>query len=317
MSDRSNAEPLAEIAPGLMRCDTGYLRSGHTACYLLSNGGRAAIIDTGVGASVPGILDALAGQGIPRDAVDWVIPTHVHLDHAGGAGGLMQGLPNARLGIHPSGAEHMADPGRLEAGVRALYGDEFFDREYAPLTPVDRERMVTLDDGETVFVGQRPLEVLHTPGHAWHHLSLHDVDASVLIAGDAFGASYPGYIQARGLFLVPVVPPPQFNPEAYRATLARIVALAPRRVAPAHFPTIDAVDAAASVLEEMLDAAIEWTWQAASAADLNQRLLDGWCRWLPADATREQLERDFGLDIWLTSEGLWLWRSKQERKAAR
>ncbi len=317
MSDGPKVDPLTEIAPGLMRCDTGYLRAGHTACYLLTHGGRAAIIDTGVGASVPGILDALSRQNIPRDAVDWVIPTHVHLDHAGGAGALMQALPSARLGIHPSGAEHMADPSRLEVGVRALYGDEFFDREYAPLTPVARERMVTLDDGETLFVGQRPLEILHTPGHAWHHLSVFDVESAVLIAGDAFGASYPGYIQQRSLFMVPVVPPPQFSPAAYRATLARIVALAPRAVAPAHFPTIDRVDAAASLLEAMLDAAIEWTWQAASAADLNQRLLDGWCRWLPSDATREQLERDFGLDIWLTSEGLWLWRSKEERKAAR
>ena len=311
------ADPLTDIAPGLIRCDTGYMRAGHTACYLVLDQDRAAIIDTGVGASVPGILDALARRGVRREAVDWIIPTHVHLDHAGGAGALMQALPNARLGIHPSGAEHMADPTRLEAGVRSLYGDAFFDREYAPLTPVARERIDALEDGATVFVGKRPLDVLHTPGHAWHHLSVSDVTTAVLIAGDAFGASYPGYVQERGLFLVPVVPPPQFDPAAYRSTLARIVALAPSQVAPAHFPLIHNVDAAASLLEAMLDAAIEWTWQAASAADLNQRLLDGWCRWLPADATREQLERDFGLDIWLTSEGLWLWRSKEEKKAAR
>ena len=315
MSNGRQRHRLEPIAPGLWRCDTGYLRPGHTACYLLIDHGRAAIVDTGVGASVPRILQALASQGIDAAAVDWVIATHVHLDHAGGAGALMEALPRARLGVHPCGVEHMADPSRLEAGVRALYGDAFFDREYAPLTPVARQRISALEDDAAVSVGARRLQVLHTPGHAWHHLSIFDPASRVVIAGDAFGASYPGYVDETRLFLVPVVPPPQFNPAAYRASLARIVALEPEVIAPAHFPSIEAVEAAAMRLESMLGAAIDWTWQAASALDLGQRLLDGWCQWLPADTTREQLERDFGLDIWLTAEGLWLWRSKQEKKA--
>lgn len=305
------------IAPGLIQIDTGYLRAAHTAAYLVIEDGHAAIIDTGVGHSVPRILSCLAGNGIDRGAVDWVIPSHVHLDHAGGAGGLMAALPNARLGVHPSGEPHMVDPTRLESGVRALYGDAFFDREYAPLTPVPPTRITALDDGETVVLGGRELQVIHTPGHAWHQLSLFDEASSVLIAGDAFGASYPGYAEGDTPFLVPVVPPPQFDPDAYRATLARIRALQPRRVAPAHFPIIDAPLAAADRLQAMLEAAVEWSADAQTPDELQQWLVDGWAQWLPADCEQRAFERDFDLDLWLTAEGLWHWRRKQQRRAAR
>lgn len=305
------------IAPGLIQIDTGYLRAAHTAAYLVIDNSRAAIIDTGVGHSVPRILSCLDANGVDRDAVDWVIPTHVHLDHAGGAGGLVAALPSARLGVHPSGEPHLIDPTRLETGVRALYGDEFFDREYAPLTPVSATRVVSLDEGESLTVGARKLDVIHTPGHAWHHLSLHDPLSAVLIAGDAFGASYPGYAEGASPFLIPVVPPPQFDPQAYYRTLARIRRLQPRRVAPAHFPVIDAPAIAVDRLQAMLEAAVDWTGQADSSDHLRQRLVEGWAQWLPEGIRPAAFERDFGLDLWLTAEGLWHWRQKQARRATR
>ncbi|KAF0280483.1 MBL fold metallo-hydrolase [Spiribacter aquaticus] len=314
-----NTTPTAaatEIAPGLIRIDTGYLRPAHTACYLVIDQGRAALVDTGVVHSVAVILEALAASGLDRSAVDWVIPTHVHLDHAGGAGPLMQALPAARLGVHPSGVDHLVDPGRLEAGVRALYGDAFFDREYAPLVPVDPTRIVALEDGAMVATGARQLQVIHTPGHAWHHLSLLDADRSVFIAGDAFGAGYPGYAEGAAPFLVPVVPPPQFDPDAYRQTLERIRDIDPRYVAPAHFPLIEAPRAAADRLQTLLDAAVDWTLECDSLDDLQRRLVSGWAEALPAGADRAAFERDFGLDLWLTVEGLWHWRRKKARRAS-
>jgi glyoxylase-like metal-dependent hydrolase (beta-lactamase superfamily II) len=305
------------LAPGLIQIDTGYLRASHTACYLVIDAGRAAIIDTGVGYSAPRILDVLTEHGLARSAVDWVIPTHVHLDHAGGAGALMDVLPEARLGVHPSGASHMVDPSRLEAGVRALYGDAFFDREYAPISPVDERRVVPLADGEWLSVGERRLEVIHTPGHAWHQLGVFDLESRALMAGDAFGASYPGYGTDDSPFLIPVVPPPQFAPEAYRETLTRIVALDPCWVAPAHFPVVKAPQTAARYLRAMLDAAVEWAWTAESRETLLRQLTDGWAEWLPADCDPSAFERDFGLDLWLTAEGLWYWREKAVRRRDR
>ncbi len=316
MDDTGHAHALDAIAPGLLRFDTGYIRQAHTACYVVEDRGCVAIIDTGVGASIPALLQKLEEIGLTRDNVEWVIPTHVHLDHAGGAGALMQALPNARLGVHPSGAEHMIDPTRLEAGVRALYGDAFFEREYAPLIPVPADRVEILEDETDLRVGTRLLDVLHTPGHAWHHLSLLDTASNILIAGDAFGASYPPYVGEQHAFAVPVVPPPQFKPEAYQATLQRIVELLPTAVAPAHFPLIHDVPAMAQQLSEMLDAGIEQTMQAASKAELKERLQTAWARWLPPGCAKEDFIKDFDMDIWLTAEGMWLWREKQEKKKA-
>lgn len=316
MTDAGSANALDAIAPGLLRFDTGYIRQGHTACYVVEDRGCAAILDTGVGASTPALLAKLDEIGLARENVEWVIPTHVHLDHAGGAGALMQALPNARLGVHPSGAEHMIDPSRLEAGVRALYGDAFFEREYAPLIPIAADRVEILEDATNVRVGTRLLDVLHTPGHAWHHLSLLDTASNVLIAGDAFGASYPGYISEDHAFAVPVVPPPQFKPEAYRATLQRIVDLMPAAVAPAHFPLIQDVAGMARQLTEMLDAAVTLAVQAESMRDIEQKLQTAWAGWLPAGCSQEAFIKDFDMDIWLTAEGMWLWREKQEKKKA-
>ena len=307
---------VAEIAEGLYRFDTGYVRPAHTACYLVVEEGRAAIVDTGVPASVPALLSTLDAVGVARDAVDYVIPTHVHLDHAGGAAALMEALPQARLGIHPSGAEHMADPTRLAAGVRALYGDAFFDAEYAPVRPIAAARMDVLEDGAQVRVGSRTLEIIHTPGHAWHHFSVLDRRGDTLIAGDAFGAGYPGFGTSGAPFVVPVVPPTQFKPDPYRQTLARIVALAPGQVAPAHFPLIEDVAGTAHRLEAMMDAAIEATWAADSAKDLEARLTDVWADWLPTGIEADAYRNAYGLDIWLTSEGMWLWREKEEKKKA-
>ena len=307
---------LVEIAEGLYRFDTGYHRAAHTAAYLLESNNAIGIVDSGVAANVPALLAAIHELGGSADTIEWIIPTHVHLDHAGGVGGLSAACGDARVGVHPSGAEHLADPARLEAGVRALYGDAFFDREYAPLTPVAADRLVELVDGEHLRVGQRTLRVLHTPGHAWHHLSLYDEHSSTLIAGDACGAGYPGFGAEGAPLVVPVVPPPQFKPEAYRATLAHIAKLQPARIAPAHFPLITDVTGTTERLERMLDAGLEQTAQAVSPQDLEARLLRRWAEWLPDGCSESAFREAYGLDIWLTAEGMWLWRRKQEKKAA-
>jgi len=302
---------LEAIGPGLYRFDTGYLRASHTAAYLLVDQGQIAILDSGVPANVPGLLDAVQALDGSVDEVTYVIPTHVHLDHAGGAGALMQALPQAKLGVHPSGVDHMVEPSRLEVGVRALYGDDFFDRQYAPVTAVAADRVEPLDDGRVLQVGGRALEVIYTPGHAWHQLGLLDRATRTFIAGDAFGAGYPGFGEEGAPFVVPVVPPPQFKPEAYRESLARIVKCAPAQVAPAHFPLITDVGGVAATLEVMLDAGIEATWAADSVDDLERRLQKVWFDWLPTGSDWSTYVKAYGKDIWLTAEGMWLWREKQ------
>lgn len=312
MPERKVADRFALIADGLYRFDTGYLRAGHTACYIVVNNGHAAIVDCGVTATAEPLLGALEQTGISLDSIEWVVPTHVHLDHAGGAGALMKMLPHAKLGVHPSGKDHLVDPSRLETGVRALYGDAFFEREYAPVTPVSEDRIFTFDDNTSLTLGSLALPIMHTPGHAWHQLGVIDPRSQTLMAGDAFGAGYPELAKTDQPMLVPVTPPPQFNPEAYRKTLDRIVREGIQQVAPGHFPLIRDVPAAAARLEAMMDDGLEAALQADSCKALEQALLDRWSKWLADSEQRALFEQLYGKDIWLTAEGVWRWRCKQK-----
>src|SRR6186713_2213283 len=141
---------------GIHVVDTGFHRPRYDAAYLIVEKGRAAFIDTGTNHAVPRLLAALDLVGLAPEAVDMVIPTHVHLDHAGGAGLLMQQLPRARLVVHPRGARHLIDPAQLVAGATAVYGQEEMDRSYGTLVGVAAERVVTTADGMTLALAGRP-----------------------------------------------------------------------------------------------------------------------------------------------------------------
>ena len=128
---------MIDYGNGIGAVDTGFFRPNFDASYLVIENGRAAFVDVGTNHSVPLLLDALSQKNVSVDAVDYVILTHVHLDHAGGAGALMQKLPNARAVIHPRGARHMIDPSQLIAGATAVYGAEEIQRSYGTLMPID------------------------------------------------------------------------------------------------------------------------------------------------------------------------------------
>ncbi|HBN54507.1 MAG TPA: MBL fold metallo-hydrolase, partial [Stenotrophomonas sp.] len=154
--------------------DTAFQRDHFDAAYLLASGGRGAFIDCGTSHALPRLLAAVESAGLGVDAIDWLILTHVHLDHAGGAGALMQRLPNARLLVHPRGAPHMTDPARLVAGATAVYGEEEMARSYGDIVPVAAERVVVAGDGHRLSLGGRELLCIDTPGHARHHLCVWD-----------------------------------------------------------------------------------------------------------------------------------------------
>jgi glyoxylase-like metal-dependent hydrolase (beta-lactamase superfamily II) len=135
--------------------------------------------------------------------VDWVVPTHVHLDHAGGVGQLMHALPQARCLVHPRGARHMVDPSALWAGASAVYGQAEMQRSYGALLPVPESRVVTSTDGATVQLGGRPLLLAHTPGHAKHHHCVWDATTRTWFTGDTFGLSYREFDTPTGPWLLP------------------------------------------------------------------------------------------------------------------
>jgi glyoxylase-like metal-dependent hydrolase (beta-lactamase superfamily II) len=232
---------LQPLSHGVHAIDTGFHRDHFDAAYLLVHEGRAAFIDTGTNFGVPRLLASLEALGVPPDAVDWVIPTHVHLDHAGGVGLLMQQLPNARLLVHPRGARHMIDPTALWEGATAVYGPEEMARSYGRLVPVPAERVDTSHDGQTVLLAGRPLLLADTPGHAKHHHCIWDAASRGWFTGDTFGLSYREFDTARGAWIVPTSTPVQFDPEALQASIRRLLAQEPACMYLTHYGRVDDV----------------------------------------------------------------------------
>ena len=223
---------------GITVVDTGFIRPRFDAGYLVIENGRAAFIDTGPNNAVPRLLAALAAHGLDRDAVDYVIPTHVHLDHAGGAGLLMQSLPKAQLVIHPRGARHMIDPSVLMEGVRAVYGKEVADRDYGELVPVPAQRVVTTSEGMIVELGGRPLKFMDTPGHARHHHCIWDEASRGWFTGDTFGIVYPELVTPSGPYIVPATAPVQFDQEALHESVARLLEAKPTFMYLTHYGAV-------------------------------------------------------------------------------
>ena len=245
----SFCEPLGD---GLWAIDTGFHRDRFDAAYLAVEGGRAAFIDTGTAFAVPRLLAALDALGLPRAAVDFVIATHVHLDHAGGVGQLMQALPDAQLLVHPRGARHMIDPTALWQGALAVYGGAQMERAYGALVPVPAARVRSTVDGETIHLAGRPLLFAHTPGHALHHHCIWDARSAGWFTGDNFGMAYPEFNVNGRAFIFPTTTPVQFDPAAMRASFARLMAAAPRQMFLTHYSRITGVEDCAVRLEAML-----------------------------------------------------------------
>jgi len=229
---------LTDYADGISAVDTHYLRPRLDASHLIVHRGRAAFVDTGTALAVPHLLAALEAKGVARDAVDWVLLTHIHLDHAGGAGALLAELPNARVAVHPRGAAHIADPAKLIAATRKVYGDAVYERLYGDIRAVPAERLVVTEDGARHALAGRPFEFLHTPGHALHHQAIVDPEAGAVFAGDTFGVSYREFDVGGREFILPATTPTQFDPEQLHGSIDRVVALAPRAVFLTHYSRV-------------------------------------------------------------------------------
>jgi glyoxylase-like metal-dependent hydrolase (beta-lactamase superfamily II) len=224
---------------GIYAIDSGYFRPGAMASHLIVRNGEAAFVDVGANSAVPLLLGALEHLGLAPAQVRYLFITHVHLDHAGGAGELMRELPEARAVLHPRGAPHLVDPGRLEAATRAVYGTEAFDRLFGHLVPIAEARIRSVEDGERLPLGKSSLEVWHTEGHARHHFCLYDPESHGVFAGDCFGIAYRELETDSGRFVFPTTTPTQFDPNAARDTLNRIMAVRPLKIFLAHYSQVD------------------------------------------------------------------------------
>ena len=300
---------------GISAIDSGLIRPALDAIHLMVEGGRAAIIDTGTGNSVPLVLEALRQKGIRPEQVDYVILTHIHLDHAGGAGLFMQNLPNATLTVHPRGARHMADPGKLIEGTVAVYGQEAAQRMYGDILPVQKERIVETPHEFSIRLNGRELEFLDTPGHARHHVAILDSKSGHIFAGDVFGVSYREMDQEGRQFIIPTSSPVQFDPEPYHRSIDLVMQKNPEAVYITHYSQIRDIQAKGAILHRLVDAHAELALREKDAGpERHARLKEGVKRIVLDEARRwgsrlpdDRIIEIYGHDIELNAQGLGSW----------
>jgi len=305
---------MSPLGDGIHLIDALYQRPGVVAFYLVVAGGRAAFVDTGTAHAQPQALAALAACGLGPEAVDYVIPTHVHLDHAGGAGAMMQRFPNAQVVVHPRGAPHLIDPARLIDGATAVYGADTMARMFGTIVPVAAERVVEAPDEYVLSVGDRRLRLLDTPGHARHHLCVVDEASGSIFTGDTFGISYRAFDGVRGAFIFPAATPTQFDPQALHGSIDRLLAERPRQILLTHFGAVTEVERLGADLHQCIDAYVAMAKAVPVGPGRHAALVDGQ-RAIVTRLLRQQgcslapaaVEQVLADDYELNAQGLAVW----------
>ncbi len=242
---------------GITCIDTEHMRKDFVAAYLIEDEGRAAFVDTGCYLSVPTLLATLDAKNIKRENVDYILLTHIHLDHAGGAGELIKHLPNATVYVHEYGVNHLIDPSKLRAGVIGVYGELFFKQFLGDLIPIPEDRIVIAKDGDSISLAGRALKFINTPGHARHHICIWDEQSQGLFSGDTLGVSYREFDTKLGELIFPPTTPIQFDPEVWKDTIAKLMALEPKYAYLTHFNRIEFTQKSANMLIQHIDGFVE------------------------------------------------------------
>lgn len=300
---------------GISAFDAGYVRPILAAIHMVVENGRVAFIDTGSNDALPNALSALKKVGLDVSAVDYVILTHIHLDHAGGAGSLMRAFPKAKLVVHPRGARHMAEPAKLVAGVTAVYGAEYVQRVYGEILPIVADRIVEAPDGLSLALAGRELLCLDTPGHARHHICIVDKKTSGIFTGDMFGLSYRELDVEGRQFIFPTTTPTQFEPEAMRGSIRRLLSFNPEAMYLTHYSRVPDVQRMGVELLRHLDAVIAMALQEKDAGALrHERIKQAMTDYLLAEIRRHgcllpesELLAIWETDMELNAQGLEVW----------
>ncbi|MGA9854545.1 MAG: MBL fold metallo-hydrolase [Gammaproteobacteria bacterium] len=306
---------------GISAIDTDYVRPLLDASHLIVRGGRAAFVDTGTTHSVSKLLRALQAKNLDPGDVDYVFLTHVHLDHAGGAGELLKHLPNAKVLVHPRGAAHLINPDKLIAGTKLVYGERKFAELYGEIPPIAAQRVVEVLDNSHFRLNSSELLCIHTPGHALHHYCIVDRDSRSVFTGDSFGISYRIFDTHRGAFIFPATTPTHFDPQQAHASLDRIMGFAPQACFLTHYSRVTDVQRLVNDMHAHLDRFVEIARDCAERGE--QRLTymrSSMYTYLAQQVSAhgctldlETVDTWLEMDVELNAQGLTVWLDRLQR----
>lgn len=306
---------LSAFGNGIYAVDSGYTGTDVAAIHLIEEGGRAALVDTGNNDALVHVEQALAETGLSPEAVDYVLLTHIHLDHAGGAGAFIRAFPNAKLVVHPRGARHMAEPSKLFAGVSAVYGPERAKALYGELIPVPADRIIEATDGLELSLAGRTIRVFDTPGHARHHVCYLDTKSRSFFTGDTFGLSYRQFDVDGRPSIFPTTTPVQFEPDAMHDSIRRMEAEQPVAMYLTHYAQVTDVPRLAADLHRLIDAHVAIAERHAGAGEARKQLIEDDIWALVAEEAKRggwktsetETRRILALDVELNAQGLDVW----------
>ena len=313
-----NTVEVINIAEGIDVVDSGYYSQDFAAIYLLRQNSKVAIIETGTNYSVPVVENALMKSGLTLLDVSYVVPTHVHLDHAGGAGELIRQCVNARLVVHPRGARHLIDPSKLVAGAMAVYGEEKFKEYYGEIIPIDANRVTEADDNFILDFDGRELRFIDTPGHARHHFCIWDKTTKTMFTGDTFGISYRDLDHQDDVYILPSTSPVQFDPEALTKSINRIMDFKPERVCLTHFSAIKPTKKVANKLIESIhfvsDLAIKHADKNDAESIIYNNMMDYFLKGLNEIGfqNNDEAKDRLSLDVQINTQGLIYWQKNRQ-----
>ena len=301
--------------------DANYFRKNFAAIHFVNQNNKILIVDTATNHSAKRFLKTLQNMSISLESVEWIVLTHVHLDHAGGAGLLMKMCPNAQLAVHPRGVRHMVNPEKLWASVISVYGEKEAENQYGQLIPVDENRVVAVGEGEVIRFQNRRLQIFDAPGHANHHIVIFDEKSKSFFTGDAFGIAYPELTSEDGEFIFISSTPTQFEPVKFDATIKKILEQKPKSCFLTHFSKIMNIEKNGYELLKQIDEYVTITHQVRNNHDNQQeRIRVKLFELLYKKAKKVNLnisKREFGnllsLDLSLNAQGLEYWNNRKSK----
>ncbi len=318
MNEENKTAIISDYQNGIFAIDADYIRPYMATVHLVKEGensdAQGILVDTGTTYSIPLVMQALKQQSLKPEQIEAVCLTHIHLDHAGGAGELMRLLPNAKLYVHPRGSRHMIDPSKLIAGTIAVYGENMYKKLYKEILPIDAERVIEVQDGDVLNFGARKFELIHTEGHAKHHYCLVDQTNGAAFTGDSFGVSYRETDNQNGHFIFPTTTPIHFDPDAAHASIEKIMSYGLQHVYLTHYSQRGGLQNCADQLHDDLETYVELTKKSFAKKDAQEHLEKTLYQYLNERLVKHKYHADdatikkvIGPDTKLNAAGLMHW----------